>query len=160
MNKRRIVAKWILFAFAMIVTIFIIVNSCMNGNQSGASSSRLADLCKNIINFFKHDLINDTNYETFHSVIRKLVGHFGLFMMDAIFLSWSLYLFDMKKWWYKIIISLSFGLFIALISEFTQIFVPGRVGSYLDILIDYSGYILGFSVIFLVGYIKYRKNKS
>lgn len=150
MNKRKEAAKWILFALAILLNAFIIINSCMNGNQSSAESGRVTNIIKNIINFFIHNAINDSNYETFHGVIRKLVGHFGLFLLDGVIVSWDIHFLIQKKWWIKLIISLSFGLLIAILTETIQLAVPGRAGSALDILIDYSGYIIGVGIILLI----------
>ena len=150
MNKRKEAAKWILFALAILLNAFIIINSCMNGNQSSAESGRVTNIIKNIINFFIHNAINDSNYETFHGVIRKLVGHFGLFLLDGVIVSWDIHFLIQKKWWIKLIISLSFGLLIAILTEVIQLAVPGRAGSALDILIDYSGYIIGAGIILLI----------
>ena len=150
MNKRKEAAKWILFALAILLNAFIIINSCMNGNQSSAESGRVTNIIKNIINFFIHNAINDSNYETFHGVIRKLVGHFGLFLLDGVIVSWDIHFLIQKKWWIKLIITLSFGLLIAILTEVIQLAVPGRAGSALDILIDYSGYIIGTGIILLI----------
>ena len=150
MNKRKEAAKWILFALAILLNTFIIWNSCMTGNQSSMESGRVTNIIKNIINFFIHDAINEGNYETFHGVIRKLVGHFGLFLLDGVIVSWDIHFLFNKKWWIKLIISLSFGLLIAILTEVIQLAVPGRAGSALDILIDYSGYIIGAGIILLI----------
>ena len=150
MNKRKEAAKWILFALAILLNAFIIINSYMNGNQSSAESGRVTNIIKNIINFFIHNAINDTNYETFHGVIRKLVGHFGLFLLDGVIVSWDIHFLIQKKWWIKLIITLSFGLLIAILTEVIQLAVPGRAGSALDILIDYSGYAIGVGIILLI----------
>ena len=150
MNKRKEAAKWILFALATLLNAFIILNSCMNGNQSSMESGRVTNIIKNIINFFIHNAINDSNYETFHGVIRKLVGHFGLFLLDGLIVSWDIHFLIQKKWWIKLIITLSFGLLIAILTEVIQLAVPGRAGSALDILIDYSGYIIGAGIILLI----------
>lgn len=150
MNKRKEATKWILFALAILLNAFIIINSCMNGNQSSAESGRVTNIIKNIINFFIHNAINDSNYEAFHGVIRKLVGHFGLFLLDGVIVSWDIHFLIQKKWWIKLIITLSFGLLIAILTEAIQLAVPGRAGSALDILIDYSGYIIGAGIILLI----------
>ena len=163
MNKRKEAAKWILFALAILLNAFIIINSCMNGNQSSAESGRVTNIIKNIINFFIHNAINDSNYETFHGVIRKLVGHFGLFLLDGVIVSWDIHFLIQKKWWIKLIISLSFGLLIGIITETIQLSVPGRSGEITDVLIDFSGYLLGALMIGLILFFiirNFRKKKA
>jgi VanZ family protein len=132
----------------------------MNGNQSSMESGRVTNIIKNVINFFIHDAINDRNYGTFHGVIRKLVGHFGLFLIDGLIVSWDIHYLLKTKWWIKIIVSLSFGLFVACLTEGIQLLVPGRAGSGIDILIDYSGYLIGSGIIFLIFLSIYRHKKE
>lgn len=160
MNKRKEAVKWILLGLAIVVNAFIIWNSCMNGNQSSMESGRVTNIIKNVINFFIHDAINDSNYGTFHAVIRKLVGHFGLFLIDGLIVSWDIHYLLKTKWWIKIIVSLSFGLFVACLTEGIQLLVPGRAGSGIDILIDYSGYLIGSGIIFLIFLSIYRHKKE
>lgn len=153
MNKRKTTAKWILFALTIIINAFIIYHSFMNGNQSSNESSKIALLIKNVINTFSPNAINESNFETFHGVIRKLVGHFGLFLIDGLFVYWTIHFFFKDKWWVKIIISLGIGLFVASLTEMIQLFIPNRAGSFIDILIDYSGFIVGAGISFLVIFI-------
>ena len=62
----------------------------------------------------------------------------------------------------QIIIALAFGLTIAAITEIIQLNVPGRSGEFTDVLIDYGGYVFGFSIIFLILFliIKSKHKKS
>lgn len=105
----------------------------------------------------KQPLINDI--QEFSNYIRKALGHFGVFFVLAIasFLTYILF-FKEKQWIYSIPLHFFSGYMIALISEFIQLYVPGRGGCYRDVRIDYSGFILAsiiaFSILALIYGIK------
>lgn len=160
-NKRYQIAKWILVGLAIIVNAYIILQSCLNANDSTNQSGFVFNIIKTILNAIHPNTINDGNASWWHGFIRKLVGHFGLFMVDGLITSWALYylLEDItitKKWWKKIIVSAAFGLFVASLTEMIQLVVPGRAGDIKDVLIDYAGYILGLGIIVLIYFLIYR----
>lgn len=161
------IVKWIILALAVAVNIFIIVNACMNGTMSAQESGRFSRFVAGFLNFFSPNYINEGNFDSFASIIRKLAGHFGLFCIDGILstLSFHLFLKDTKiSSWITVGISLVLGFVIASISELIQIFTPDRYGSWLDILIDFSGYLLGFlllsAVLFYIDFITFEKKKN
>lgn len=97
--------------------------------------------------------------------IRKALGHFGAFMVLGIFstLSWFL-IFNKKRIYFSIPISIIVGYLIAVLTEFIQYFVPGRHGNYADVLLDFYGFILTTSIISLfiilkILYNKFRNNR-
>lgn len=107
--------------------------------------------------------INNDNYDDFHLFMRKAAGHFSLFLITGVFGSifFYSYLTDDKKIRLSILFSMSLGLLTAGLSEFIQLFVPGRSGIFTDIMIDFTGYVIGtmlvIGVIYLVKYIKTKK---
>ena len=163
-NKRYFIAVIILTSLAVIVNVFIIVQSCLNGARSTESSGFVVNLLKSIINGISPNVINDGNIETFSGVIRKLVGHFGLFLVSGLLTSSALYLWIKELSWYKnyrfLCISLGFGFLLAGLTEIIQLFVPNRSGQFTDVLIDFSGYILGLGIIVLIAFLVYRHNKK
>ncbi len=163
-NKRYFIAVIILTSLAVIVNAFIIVQSCLNGARSTESSGFVVNLLKSIINGISPNAINDGNIETFSGVIRKLVGHFGLFLVSGLLTSSALYLWIKELSWYKnylfLCISLGFGFLLAGLTEIIQLFVPNRSGQFTDVLIDFSGYILGLGIIVLIAFLVYRHNKK
>ena len=64
------------------------------------------------------------------------------------------------KYWMLIVMSLGFGLFMGILTEIIQLNVDGRSGEFTDLLIDFSGYLLGFSIIFLILFLIIRKNQK
>lgn len=163
MNKKRLALTIIVGILALAINVFIIVQASLDSVRSSESSGMLVSFLKTVINALIPNAINDSNINVFSSVIRKLVGHFGLFLVNGLLTSLFIYLlkgFFLKSYWIDIIISLSFGLFVAALTEFIQIFTPGRSGEFLDILIDYSGYILGAGIIVLIIYLILKREKK
>ncbi|MGB4311226.1 MAG: VanZ family protein, partial [Bacilli bacterium] len=57
------------------------------------------------------------------------------------------------------VLSLITGVFIAALSEFIQLFVPGRAGTITDVIIDSAGYLCATMLMLLIVYL-INKNKS
>ena len=103
---------------------------------------------------------------SFHTYVRKLVGHFSLFLVLAIFSAVVYYrlasiLKPSKKTLLGTGLSLSAGFITASISELLQsgLFTVNRGPSIADALLDFLGFIIG-TAIYLIIYIIYRKVKS
>lgn len=87
--------------------------------------------------------IDGENYVDFASFIRKSIGHFLLFGVSGLFTTWAFFLlFDkmIKKKWLIALYSALFGLAIASLTEFIQLFIPQRSGNWLDVVINIFGY--------------------
>lgn len=92
--------------------------------------------------------------------LRKVVGHAALFMVAQIPTIITVFMFLRKRaLWIKTIISLSIGLFFAIVSETIELFVPQRSGTVIDVLIDFSGVVVG-AMLFIVFFIIYKKRKN
>ena len=153
--KRFAVPQWIVIVLAVVIDIFIIVNACLPSGPSTQESNWVVEPAKNIINTFKANTINDSNIKVFSSFIRKFVGHFSLFLLSGILTTLSIkfiYYNQERKFARFMIISCISGLFLAILTEFIQLFVPGRSGEIFDVLIDFSGYIIPTLIIFMVTY--------
>ena len=107
-------------------------------------------------------VINYENYQSFSEFIRKSIGHFLLFLASGVFTFLTLYTFliNNKKKYLSLIITIGIGLFIAILSEVIQYFVPTRFGSVIDVLTDFGGFILGTLITFLVIYLIKRHKKK
>ena len=162
-SKTYLIWTIVIVVLAISINAFIIVHSCLNASESGEASRGVVDFLKDIINTFSPNAINDGNYDSFASFIRKAVGHFGLFVISGLFTSLTVFLWlnPLKKfkYWILILMSLGFGLFMGILTETIQLNVPGRSGEFTDVLIDFSGYLLGFLIIFLILFLIIRKQK-
>ena len=110
--------------------------------------------------------INEDNYSSFHSAVRKFVGHFSLFLVTAVagFIFFYTYFNDRKKWWIVLLITQVLGFAIAGFSELIQLYVPTRSGMWSDVFIDFSGYVAGsvltMLTFFLIEYIVKKKQDN
>ena len=100
--------------------------------------------------------------------VRKGLGHFGIFLILAIFASLSCFMFfENKKWWHvaiKIGIIFVYGFLFSGFTELLQMITPGRFGLMSDVLVDFSGYSLA-AVLLSIGFIillivKWKRNKK
>jgi len=169
--KKRINAGCIVFlVLAILTTSFIIYQSCLNGDSSRSWSTPVSDFINQVFNGAggNEPTLNGEAYNSFQGFIRKSIGHFSLFLIDSVFI--TLFFYFLEKWKVifkhnvlRIVTILGIGLLVAGISEIIQLFVPGRSGSIIDVLIDFLGYGIGFLIVvgiyYLIEYIK-RKNSS
>ncbi len=157
--------------FGFFITNFLIIySSLLDGKSSSRQSQKLASFIekifrkKNDITFklankkFDIYLINNSNFEYF---IRKSIGHFLIFFILSYFTTVCLF-FKKKKDEVLYVLSLLYGLFIALLSELLQ-FIPLNRGPRIsDVFIDFTGYFL-FLIIFYVlrlFYLLFFKDKN
>ena len=163
-SKKHLVWTIIISLLSLAVNIFIIVHSCLNASQSSEASGGVVEFLAKIINSIKPGSITDQNIDSFSNFIRKAVGHFGLFMTSGLLTTLAAHLilnmFKWAKYYLQIIIALAWGLSLAILTEVIQLNVDGRSGEFTDVLIDYSGYLLGFLIIFLILFFIIKKQKK
>lgn len=108
------------------------------------------------------------NMASFLRKIRKGIGHFGAFLVTGIVSTLTfMVLFDKKLLLLTVPINYIQGLFLADLTEFIQLFTPGRYGTFSDVLLDFSGFAIGATFITLilltltlVSYLKKQKAKK
>ncbi|MBO5926257.1 MAG: VanZ family protein [Clostridia bacterium] len=131
----------IFFALYLFLTLVIFAFSLRNGTESSNDSSFVWAVLSSVFNV-------EGNYEF---LIRKLIGHFLMFLLLAILGSIVYYRiviispFKRKRLFFALL-TLTAGLLTAIISELLQLnfFTIGRNASITDVLIDFSGFLLGF----------------
>ena len=158
--KARKILFYVFLIISIATNVLIIVESCIGG---GASASQSFSFSEWFINILESMGISITNHAAFHSAFRKLVGHFLLFGFSGLTTALSLCMNDFlrKKFKWKIVLfSLGLGIFLALISELIQYFVPERYGTFTDIFIDLSGYIAFAGLVFLICFLIVRHQKK
>lgn len=152
-SKKYLILTIIIIVLAVAINAYIIMHSCLDAVESTKASNGVVEVAEEVVNTVKPGTINETNYNDFATFIRKAFGHFGLFAISGLLSSLAVYLsFNPLKWskLYLSIITLEFGLLMGLITELIQLSVAGRSGELTDVLIDFSGYLLGFLIILLV----------
>ena len=104
-----------------------------------------------------------TKFDNINYIVRKLIGHFGSFLVTGVFGILSIYFFFIKDKYIYIAITctLVYGLILAMLSEFLQIFAGNRGPSWNDVGIDFAGYFIGALITFGIFFIvkKVKKNK-
>src|SRR5690554_92421 len=134
-----------LLIIGILINIFIWTNSLMPSNLSSSQSGLIVNL---IYPVFKN--VFDVN--TFTTVVRKL-AHFTEFMFLAIIFSYYFKSINIKN---PYLITMIYGLIVAIIDETIQTFIPGRAGLIIDVLIDFSGVITGVLVVFIISKIRLK----
>lgn len=91
------------------------------------------------------------NMQEFFGKVRKAVGHYGAFLVLGIFstLTYLLY-FSKKHWLWSVPLNFAQGFGLAVLTEYIQLYVPGRHGCWSDILLDTSGFMLSALLITLI----------
>ena len=159
---------WFFTILAIILAVaingYIIMHSCLDATESTKASAGVVDFLEGIINGIKPGAINDSNYGAFATFIRKAFGHFGLFAVSGVLSSLAFYLslspYSWCKHFMNVFFSLVFGLFIGILTEMIQLSVPGRSGEAVDVLIDFSGYLLGTLLLGLILFLVIRKMRK
>ena len=162
--KKYLIFSIIISVLALAINVFIIVHSCLDGTTSGNASKGVVDVSENVVNTIAPGTVTPSNHEDFATFIRKAFGHFGLFMISGLSSSLTAFLWlnplNWSKYWHQILIALGFGLFMGILTEAIQLNVDGRSGQFTDVLIDFSGYILGFGIILLILFLIIRKKNK
>ena len=98
--------------------------------------------------------------QEFFGKVRKMLGHFGAFLVLGIFSTFTYLLyFTKKKWYWSVPLNFVQGFGLAALTEYIQTFVKGRWGCWSDVVLDTSGFMcsaLTLTIIILAIYlIKY-----
>lgn len=142
------IKKLIYLVITILIIVFIFYNSMQNGEHSSNTSTAVL--------MFVNDLINmiGLSFQLSGHFIRKL-AHFIEFFTLGIFLMLTFEAFTNKVFgilWG----TMFFSTFIPVIDEFIQIYSPGRTSSVKDVLLDFSGAIVGILLVCISINIKNR----
>lgn len=163
-SKLDLILTIIFTVLALAINAYIIYHSCLNGSQSSQASQGVVEVSEEVVNTVRPGTVTPENYNAFAAFIRKSLGHFGLFVVSGIFSSLAIYyIFKDFKWikhFLNTIFALSFGLIVAMTTEIIQLNVPERSGEFTDVLIDYSGYLLGAFFVGLVLFLVIRHQRK
>jgi len=133
---------WMLFALALGVTAFIFFLSLKDKEQSGALSGGIVQWLKPLL-----DPYNRVSEEAFHHYLRK-TAHFTEFAVLG--LCWSSYSVQLGKLKGRRYITLPLLLTLgtAVSDEYIQFFA-NRGSAVTDVVLDYTGAVFGFAIIYL-----------
>ena len=117
--------------------------------------------CSIELTLLKAGAINQNNISEVGFSLRKILGHALVFGVAQVFTFLALYMFMFnKQWWLYSSVSLGVSTVVATTSEIIERHVPGRSGTFIDILIDLSGALVVFVIVLAVILIKNRSKKN
>ena len=169
LSKKYQIVRFTFLALFIISCIVLIVEAATPGVRSADKSNAVSDTIAKVINNVSEAITKQpkiTNLEDFRAYIRKLVGHYGAFLIMGIFASLTgmMFFIKFKKWyvyWIKVLSIVLYGFLFAGLTEIIQLYTPGRAGVMSDVFIDYSGYMTSVGIIvliyFIIEYIKFKK---
>ncbi len=153
MNKNR--QRWKIAILAVLLALlvaFIFSNSMKSGEESNSDSAKIAGILEPVINMVFGEGRVSANY-----VVRKgaHLGEFALLGFLSMLLVRATTRYNEKKLLY---VGLFVMLSVAVADEYIQIFT-GRTSSVSDVLIDFSGVLIGMTVAFLLCLITRKDRK-
>ena len=101
------------------------------------------------------------NMQEFFGKMRKLLGHFGAFLVLGIFSTFTYLLyFQDKKWFWSVPLNFVQGFALASLTEWIQTFTPGRWGCWEDVLLDISGFMCSALILTILVLLIYLLKKQ
>lgn len=148
--------KYIYLILVLLWMGLIFYFSNMISYKSDEESDKVIDSTViKIARFFKSDLTEEQEYNIYvYSIypVRKAAHAFEYFVLFVlVFLFINCYEIDIKK---KLIYSIIVCVLYAISDEVHQLFVPGRDGNVMDVVVDSLGSLVGLLTCYLI------KNKS
>lgn len=133
----------------VVLLAFIWGNSMTPGNVSGEMSGWVSRLIGKLLPFLSPES------EHGHWIVRK-IAHFSEFTVLGTLFAWLFAILVDRKL-LLILLPLGCGMVCAVIDECIQLFSPGRVCSFLDMCIDWSGVLTGIVCFVFVVFIAKKK---
>lgn len=168
LREHRISLIFAVLTIAVMCIIFAF--SAQGGEESSAVSSGVSRfIAELIVSGFDElsELERELKIQELVPIVRKL-AHFSVFAALGFFANLSLHSFARERGkstkFAKSIYAAAFCLIYAMSDEFHQLFTPGRNGNFIDVLIDFSGSIIGILAAFggFILFVRYitKKHKN
>ena len=157
---KRKTLTWIFAIASFLWALFIFSNSMQTGENSGEMSGSVTELINGILGSVSPSL------EVTHRFVRK-AAHFSEFAVLGILLCFGIYSFAKGKYQRRELVcffTVPIATVVAMCDEFIQLFVDGRGGSWIDVLIDTSGAsaaaLVFFGITVLIKLYKEKRTKN
>ena len=155
--------KYLFLVLYIFATLLICYKSLENGTISSESSKEVTDtIIGSVDNILPSEepITNKISFDKLHILVRKLIGHFGSFLVLGMLGCLVCFLFIYEKK-FSILTTLLIGALTAILSELLQFIPDNRYPSVKDVLIDCCGYFVGIIFIGIIFYLPYylKKNK-
>lgn len=157
-NKKKI--KYVKCIIAIICCIIIFTFSAL---PATASTKQSKGLTYNVIKLLNGNKLNERELEKLTKKVNPLIrkiAHFSIYMILAIFTYMFIEELNIKSKSEKerirknIIYTCIFCIIYAIFDEIHQIYVPGRTGKAIDVIIDTLGSCMGIAILLLNNFIK------
>lgn len=150
-RKTRLIVRYVSLFIVIVICIVIFILS----NQNGTESSSLSE--KTLETIVDETKKNDADFMINWGVWIRKIAHVLEYFVLGIFLDIFFLSFDKNVYISSGIAALS-GIIYAASDEIHQSFVPGRVGTIKDVLIDSSGVLIACFAVTII-YIVIKNNK-
>ena len=149
-KKKKIIVLRIVFIMLLVITFMIIfIFSSQNGEElATVSKGLLYDLIKLL---FRDGELKESKIIIYEAILRK-VAHFSIYTSVGIWSMASLETFFIEENNNKrrFIISLIIGFLYACSDEIHQSFLTGRMGSFIDVILDTIGVANGIVLVMII----------
>ena len=146
--------KYVFLVLSILTTAFVFSNSLRNREQSANQSDKITN---GIVDIVEEITDKPQNHNRWSYYVRK-IAYFGEYAVLGTLWLLCLYSFFRKKVYS--FLAFAICVLISIIDESIQLFVPGRVGSISDVLLDSSGALFAILIVTLILYLVERKKKS
>ena len=146
-NRTHLIRRIVLWTLALGWLVVLFVLSTQNGEESSELSLSLTHF------LLRHLPFLSMTAEEFHPILRKIT-HFCIFAVEGFL--FGLASSDSMSDRPAVALSLIFCAAMAALNEYSQTFAEGRSCELRDMMIDFSGAVLGISVSVLVRWICLR----
>ena len=140
-----IMKKMIYLFLSILIMGFIFGNSLMDAVDSSSESGFLTAFAQHVLNWLGFHV----PIAELHHIIRKC-AHFTEFALESFFVVKALSAFRVRRQTW-LAYALLIGLLTAVIDENIQLYSIGRSGQVTDVLLDFSGTIVGVVIAILTG---------
>lgn len=138
-NRNQLLLRLFLVVGTILFLLFIFGNSLQDGAASGSRSAKAVEWIQSCFDLLRIPILVS------ELVIRKL-AHFSEYFALGLLLGMTIRAIT-SNWWARIFTPLFFGLLIPVLDEGLQLLIPQRSGEVRDVLIDFSGVLLGILII-------------
>ena len=144
----------------LLLLVFIFGNSLQPGEQSAQTSSRVVDTVQAVVAWIAPEspiaTATGEAYERLHADIR-ILAHFSEFVLLGALTCGCALAYGIK--WKYFWLGLGSLLIVPILDETLQSFTANRAAELLDVMVDFSGGIVGFSLVLLFGYVYVRGSR-
>lgn len=162
--KRKKVQRTLGIIFTLSVMVFIFLMSAQNSQISSNTSGSIIVFIARLITPDFADLSTAQQAQiiaSYQLIVRK-TAHFSIYLLLGLAASMFTFTLEKIKRFYHYLISAAVALLYAISDEIHQLYVPGRAGTLIDVLIDFSGTVTGLMLLALLLFLikKYKNKKS